>query len=309
MASEPKLLGSILPGLVPPDVAAATSKARTGNLSSQSSGPSTQSGSEELPRCSRCGKPLTPVRLQDPRRPGVVRMIKRARCDCEDAEWEKEQLRLKSVKAVRPEESNGKSGDFELGKRFSGCSFENFSLRPETSKALDAARGFVDSFPDRLRDGRGLWFIGRCGTGKTRLAASILNEINARFGHPVAAVVAPHFLQRLRESYRSENTEDVEVRLMRRLQTVSCLLLDDLGAETSTPWGVDRIYLIIDHRNRHMLPTLVTSNFFPDELAERTDPRLVSRLTEMCEIHEMRGADYRLKKRTNGRSGAGTVLS
>jgi DNA replication protein DnaC len=79
-------------------------------------------------------------------------------------------------------------------------------------------------------------------------------------------------------------------------------VIDDLGAQYSTPWALEQIYLLVDSRYQHRRPIVATSNLNPEELAEQLssfrqegalpvgaerDPnqlgwRIVSRLIEIC---------------------------
>ena len=55
------------------------------------------------------------------------------------------------------------------------------------------------------------------------------------------------------------------------------LILDDLGAESSTPWAEDKLYQIIVHRHEARLPTVITSAI---QDPEETKPRIASRLVD-----------------------------
>jgi DNA replication protein DnaC len=82
-----------------------------------------------------------------------------------------------------------------------------------------------------------------------------------------------------------------------RLVRVPVLILDDLGIEKDTEFAISTICEIISHRlkaDRNGL--VVTSNLSLDALASKLhDDRLTSRLAGMCQVIEIRGADYRLQ--------------
>lgn len=44
------------------------------------------------------------------------------------------------------------------------------------------------------------------------------------------------------------------------VKTAHVFVLDDLGAETVTPWAQDRLYQIFDYRYTRRLPTIVTTS-------------------------------------------------
>jgi DNA replication protein DnaC len=73
------------------------------------------------------------------------------------------------------------------------------------------------------------------------------------------------------------------------------LVIDDLGAEKSSEWAREILYLIIDKRYSDLLPTIITSNLSPKELAEKLDDRLVSRLMEDAIVIKIDGKDHRVK--------------
>ena len=57
------------------------------------------------------------------------------------------------------------------------------------------------------------------------------------------------------------------------------LVLDDLGAESSTAWAEEKLYQIIVHRHEARLPTVITTVSMIEEL-EDTKSRIASRLVD-----------------------------
>jgi len=71
------------------------------------------------------------------------------------------------------------------------------------------------------------------------------------------------------------------------------LMLDDLGAAKDSSWVEEVNYRLINHRYEWMLPTLVTSNVPPRDLAGEVGERVASRLTEMATPVVLKGPDRR----------------
>ena len=105
----------------------------------------------------------------------------------------------------------------------------------------------------------------------------------------------PEVLHDLRESYSSESAFD-ESDILEHAAQVDLLILDDLGAERTSGWVRDRLYLIINRRYERMKSLIVTTNISLNDLKEQVGVRIVSRLMEMCPIVlEFPSEDFREK--------------
>ena len=102
-----------------------------------------------------------------------------------------------------------------------------------------------------------LVIAGKTGTGKTHLAVAI--AIYAmRQGRQAMFFDVCELLDELREASRDNSDRYYE--LMRSCKEVPCLVLDDMGKERTTAAGMDYLYQIVNHRYRHNLQTILTTN-------------------------------------------------
>lgn len=137
------------------------------------------------------------------------------------------------------------------------------------------------------------WLLlqGNFGSGKTHLAAAIANY---RFeaGDFVIFVTAPDFLDHLRSTF-GPTSEVPYDDLFEQVRGVPLLILDDLGAESSTPWAQEKLYQLINHRYVNRLCTVITTNSVLEDL----DPRVRSRLVDwhLARSVNMLLPDYRRK--------------
>ena len=144
-----------------------------------------------------------------------------------------------------------------------------------------------------------LCLYGSRGTGKTHLAAAAAGVLMS-LGKSVAFYAVPELLAAMGEAIgndrRAEDGGDQDHRseyqdIRRRLLDAEVLVLDDLGAERSTAFAMERLYEAVGHRYAGRQRLIVTSNAAPDTL----DARVVSRLNDVrcCLRIRMEWADYR----------------
>jgi DNA replication protein DnaC len=140
--------------------------------------------------------------------------------------------------------------------------------------------------------GEGVFIHGQTGSGKTHLLGCIANYLIEN-GVDVLYVVYADLLDKIRETY-NEGATETESAILRRVTSVSVLLLDDLGMEKNSEFAQKYLAQIIDHRYRHMLATIITSNFTLPELKERSKndmygERVIWRLVEICHLFNLSG--------------------
>ena len=186
-----------------------------------------------------------------------------------------------------------------VSPHFKQRTFSNFISSPGTDRAYQRA---LEYKPDQ----GGLLFFGACGVGKTHLAASIAN---AQLGKtPVLFISCPEFLMELREGMNFGKKES-HYHLLDISKKVQLLVIDDIGAEKTSDWVRETLFVLINYRYEQMLPTILTSNFTLNELEQSLGARITSRLIEMCRCVSMSGEDWRIKirKEINSSNSVGGV--
>lgn len=137
--------------------------------------------------------------------------------------------------------------------------------------------------------GRSLLLVGPTGTGKTWEAYGAVRALAVS-----GAWVSWRFLSAadLYARMRPRPGVDAESEFEAHARA-GLLVLDDLGAAKSSEWTEEINYRLINHRYENELPTLITSNVPPKQLAEKLGDRVASRLVEMAERVVLSGPDRR----------------
>lgn len=117
-------------------------------------------------------------------------------------------------------------------------------------------------------------------------------------GIPGLFVSMAQILGQIRATYSGDSTES-ETSIVRRLQVVPLLVLDDVATQPPTDRQFEpRItHAIIDYRYNANLPVIITTNKGPDGLVGRLWGATISRLHQMGEFIHLEEIDYRLMRR------------
>jgi DNA replication protein DnaC len=201
--------------------------------------------------------------------------------DCRCRQQRVAQAKARSLSAVIP-------------RRYRDVSFERSPVTDIDMHVVAATRRYIDTIHDQLDAGRGLWFMGPVGTGKTTLSM-LVSKAALKAGRSVAIYSLPRLLNEIRDTHRAERSH---VELLDRLTAVDLLHIDDVGAERTNEWVLEELYSIVNGRYEDQRSVVITTNILDREaLCEQISERTVSRLTEMCDELPLLGHDRRMDLR------------
>lgn len=139
--------------------------------------------------------------------------------------------------------------------------FKNFDLQRDdlSGEELLNLREIFSACEDFAKEPRG-WLVlsGESGSGKTHLAASIANHLASTTFGEVMFIVVPDLLDHLRAAF-GPNSNTRYDRRFDEIKNTACLVLDDLGTESATPWAREKLYQLLNYRYNAELPTVITT--------------------------------------------------
>lgn len=153
---------------------------------------------------------------------------------------------------------------------------------------------FIDEYLDH-KETKGLFIYGNFGCGKTYLVSAMFNEL-AKHNIKSSIIFWPEYLRMLKASFGNNQEFDNNYE---RIKKTPLLLIDDLGAENTTPWGRDEILCpILQYRMENNLPTFITSNLniealeshfsiSKDGVSDIKARRIIERINQLAYFKEM----------------------
>ncbi len=235
------------------------------------------------------------------------------RCNCNDAQAYWNEYDLKKLRMLEEEKKLELMQEFskrveriiknsKMSKRNLSYKFDNYEPNNSNRKVFNNLKKYSERLVNGIEK-KGLILIGNNGVGKTHLACSIANKLIEN-GTPVIYGTLINLLAELRNSYDiDKNISEMEI--IKLYENVDLLIIDDLGKEKPSEWGLEKLFTIINSRYENNLPVIITTNYNQKSLMERlslngeieTAKSIISRLYEMCYLVKIDDIDHRIKKK------------
>ena len=216
-----------------------------------------------LLRCRVCGQPLEAFIK-------AVGRVLPAPCDCDKREEEARAM------AERRTEAEKKAKDSPLyDSAYNSYIFER-DTSPD-STASRQCRAYVEHWTEMEKENFGLLVSGPLGTGKSYLAACVVNALRAKGVSTLMVTTS-----RLINVIRSSSDPQAVIDDLNKFQLVA---LDDLGAERDTGYAVEQLENFVNARSLRKKPLIVTTNLPRKDLDSPENvaySRVFDRVKVMC---------------------------
>ena len=219
----------------------------------------------DVPICEVCGKPKAYLHNGK---------LYPSMCDCQIKEHEAAEAaeRANALKAARAERVK--------------TAFQFEEMAAQTFEAADGLHGVeqlakCEKYANRCIEGAnyGLLLFGSPDGGKTYASCAIANKV-LDAGKSVIMRSVPQLVV-FKDTTEKRATE----RLLGQLLSCDLLILDDLGAERTTPFAQEFVYAVVDGRYNARKPMVVSTNLTRSELVHTPDitqQRIYNRVLEVC---------------------------
>ena len=256
-------------------------------------------GSDGLLYCGQCNTRKEREIIWFDGKPKKVPVM--CKCRAEEEKLKKEQMQKEEeMRSIQRAKISSMMDD-----TFRTACFANYQIRNGNERHLKVAKKYCIEFSKMYERNQGLLFWGTVGTGKSYTAACIANyllEANT-------SVVMTSFVRILQEMQGFDRER--EETFTNKLNSVKLLIIDDLGAERSTDYALEKVYGIIDNRYRAKKPLILTTNLTLRQMQEATDiryARIYDRIFEMCYPMEFSGVSWRKREAAQRYEETRTIL-
>ena len=235
------------------------------------------------------------------------------RCNCKDAQKYWNEYDMKKLQMLEEEKKLRMMQEFankvdkiiknsKMSKRNLNYKFENFEVNSNNKKVYQSLKEYSEKLANSV-ERKGLILVGNNGVGKTHLACSIANEL-IKNGIPIIYGTLINLLAELKNTYDVDNNIS-EMKIIKLYEKVDLLIIDDLGKEKPSEWGLEKLFTIINSRYENNLPVIITTNYNQNSLINRlsingeieTAKSIISRLYEMCYLVKIEDRDHRIKNK------------
>ena len=235
------------------------------------------------------------------------------RCNCKDAQKYWNEYDMKKLQMLEEEKKLRMMQEFankvdkiiknsKMSKRNLNYKFENFEVNSNNKKVYQSLKNYSEKLVNEV-ERKGLILVGNNGVGKTHLACSIANEL-IKNGIPIIYGTLINLLAELKNTYDVYNNIS-EMKIIKLYEKVDLLIIDDLGKEKPSEWGLEKLFTIINSRYENNLPVIITTNYDQNSLINRlsingeieTAKSIISRLYEMCYLVKIEDRDHRIKNK------------
>lgn len=144
-----------------------------------------------------------------------------------------------------------------LPKAYKTISLQDVDLADASRlPALTALVDFIDKAPSQGQ--KGLYLYGDMGIGKSFMLAALAHELSEKKGMETTMIHFPSFAIDVKNAIKTSGVKE----MVDQLKTAQVLILDDIGAEQTSPWVRDEVLqVILQYRMLEELPTFFSSNY------------------------------------------------
>lgn len=152
--------------------------------------------------------------------------------------------------------------------------------------------GYVEHLDKVYKEGKGIYFFGNNGVGKTTLACMILKECYT-YRYTCKRITFMDYVSLYTRAWGdSEVKQEVEEEI-NKIKSREFLCIEEIGKENDTKVAVNVLEDLLRYREDNSLPTIICTNLSPKAVKERYGNSIYSLMKGNCVPIKVSGEDKR----------------
>ena len=166
-----------------------------------------------------------------------------------------------------------------IGDRCLGKTLDDYVADTDAKReVLEYCREYSSRFVDFLGRGSGIVLLGSVGTGKTHLAAGIIQSV-IMGGHSAKYTSVSRMIRRIRATY-AKGSEESEQNAIQFFIRPDLLVIDEIGVQRGSEYESDMLFDIVNERYEALKPMILIANLTIQEMRQAVGDRVYDRMRE-----------------------------
>ena len=173
--------------------------------------------------------------------------------------------------------------------RLHDLSLEDFDVEDKRKQYVTT---YIEHLDRVYKEGKGIYFFGKNGVGKTTLACMILKECYT-YRYTCKRITFMDYVSLYTRAWGdSEAKPEVEEEI-NKIKSREFLCIEEIGKENDTKVAVNVLEDLLRYREDNSLPTIICTNLSPKAVKERYGNSIYSLMKGNCVPIKVTGEDRR----------------